>query len=137
MSTGSLSRQCSSPNPAVKHFTQLSSCDHEPIAEPDFRDLVRKYTLQHAESGLASDYTKRKNVIRVRMEGEQFLLQAQDVPAVIEWIEVCGADLWCAVSADRVRWNRESKLPPTSRWISMSDQCLRVPCSPGALISGV
>lgn len=87
MSGGSPSGQCNSPTPAVRHFTSLSSCDHEPIPEPDFRDLVRKYTLQHAESGLASDYTKRKNVIRVRMEGEQFLLQAQDVPAVIEWIE--------------------------------------------------
>ena len=56
---------------------------------PDGRDLLRQYSLQHAESGLASDYQKRKNVIRVRMEGEQFLLQAQDVPGVIEWIEVC------------------------------------------------
>jgi hypothetical protein len=66
----------------------LSSSEHMPVQEPDYKDLVRKYTLQHAESGLASDYQKRKNVIRVRMEGEQFLLQARDVPAVIEWIEV-------------------------------------------------
>ena len=49
---------------------------------------LRVYTLQHAESGLASDYLKRKNVIRVRMEGEQFLLQAPSVQAVVEWIEV-------------------------------------------------
>ncbi|KAI0716764.1 hypothetical protein C8Q76DRAFT_616310 [Earliella scabrosa] len=54
---------------------------------PDPKDLIRQYTLQHAESGLASDYKKRKNVIRVRMEGEQFLLQAKDVAAVIDWIE--------------------------------------------------
>jgi len=87
MSSGSLSRQCSSPVSTVKHFTALSSCNHEPIPEPEIKDLARKYTLQHAESGLASDYIKRKNVIRVRMEGEQFLLQAQDVPGVIEWIE--------------------------------------------------
>ena len=57
---------------------------------PDPKDLIRQYTLQHAESGLASDYKKRKNVIRVRMEGEQFLLQAKDVAAVIDWIEVGG-----------------------------------------------
>jgi hypothetical protein len=57
--------------------------------EPDPDDLIRLYTLQRAESGLASDYFKRKNVIRVRMEGEQFLLQAPSVPAVVEWIEVC------------------------------------------------
>ncbi|KAI0697483.1 hypothetical protein C8T65DRAFT_582582 [Cerioporus squamosus] len=54
---------------------------------PDPKDLIRQYSLQNAESGLASDYTKRKNVIRVRMEGEQFLLQAKNVAAVIDWIE--------------------------------------------------
>lgn len=43
--------------------------------------------MQNAESGLGSDYTKRKNVIRVRMEGEQFLLQAQGIAEVVEWIE--------------------------------------------------
>ncbi|CCL98217.1 uncharacterized protein FIBRA_00211 [Fibroporia radiculosa] len=57
------------------------------VVEPSPKDLLRAYTLQHAESGLASDYLKRKNVIRVRVEGEQFLLQAQDVASVIEWIE--------------------------------------------------
>lgn len=49
--------------------------------------MIRAYTLQHAESGLGNDYLKRKNVIRVRLEGEQFLLQAADVPSVVEWIE--------------------------------------------------
>jgi hypothetical protein len=89
-SPSTLSRQSSSQSqtPAVSHFSMLSSSEHMPVQEPDYKDLVRKYTLQHAESGLASDYQKRKNVIRVRMEGEQFLLQARDVPAVIEWIEV-------------------------------------------------
>lgn len=44
--------------------------------------------MQNAESGLGNDYIKRKNVIRVRVEGEQFLLQAKDVSGVVEWIEV-------------------------------------------------
>ncbi|KAF8965102.1 hypothetical protein BDZ97DRAFT_1609834, partial [Flammula alnicola] len=50
-------------------------------------DLLRAYTMQNAESGLGSDYLKRKHVIRVRLEGEQFLLQAEDVENVVEWIE--------------------------------------------------
>ncbi|KZP23030.1 hypothetical protein FIBSPDRAFT_706935, partial [Athelia psychrophila] len=54
---------------------------------PDPADLIRAYSVQNAESGLGNDYVKRKNVIRVRMEGEQFLLQAQDVADVVEWIE--------------------------------------------------
>jgi hypothetical protein len=58
------------------------------IQKPGKGDLIRAYTLQHAESGLGNDYLKRKNVIRVRLEGEQFLLQAADVPSVVEWIEV-------------------------------------------------
>ncbi|EMD35596.1 hypothetical protein CERSUDRAFT_53822 [Gelatoporia subvermispora B] len=57
------------------------------VPEPDPKDLARQYSLQYAESGLASDYSKRKNVIRVRFEGEQFLLQARDVAAVVDWIE--------------------------------------------------
>ncbi|KAJ3825608.1 hypothetical protein EV361DRAFT_808304 [Lentinula raphanica] len=54
---------------------------------PSPSDLIHAYTLQHAESGLGNDYLKRKNVIRVRMEGEQFLLQARDVMGVVDWIE--------------------------------------------------
>ncbi|KAL0056866.1 hypothetical protein AAF712_016519 [Marasmius tenuissimus] len=54
---------------------------------PDRDCLMKTYTLQNAESGLGNDYIKRKNVIRVRMDGEQFLLQAKDVASVIEWIE--------------------------------------------------
>lgn len=49
--------------------------------------LVKHYTLQSAESGLAADYLKRKHVVRVRAEGEQFLLQAKDDRGVIDWIE--------------------------------------------------
>ena len=60
---------------------------------PDPKDLIHQYSLQYAESGLASDYLKRKNVVRVRMEGEQFLLQAKDVASVIDWIEVSGTGL--------------------------------------------
>ena len=50
--------------------------------------LVRQYTLQNAESGLAADYVKRKNVVRVRSEGEQFLLQTDGAREVVDWIEV-------------------------------------------------
>jgi len=54
------------------------------------RDLLRTYSMQNAESGLGNDYIKRKNVIRVRVDGEQFLLQAKDTADVVAWIEVSG-----------------------------------------------
>jgi hypothetical protein len=60
----------------------------EPSWKPDPVYLIHAYTLQHSESGLANDYLKRKHVIRVRMEGEQFLLQLRDVAEVVTWIEV-------------------------------------------------
>ena len=59
-----------------------------PELDPKPTDLIKAYTMQHAESGLGNDYLKRKNVIRVRVEGEQFLFQAKDVADVVAWIEV-------------------------------------------------
>lgn len=50
--------------------------------------VLRHYSLQNAESGLAADYVKRKHVVRLRAEGEQFLLQAKDDRGVIDLIEV-------------------------------------------------
>ena len=44
--------------------------------------------MQGAESGLAADYMKKKNVVRVRAEGEQFLLQTDSARDVVDWIEV-------------------------------------------------
>jgi len=53
--------------------------------------LHRVYSLQNAESGLAADYVKKKYVVRVRAEGEQFLLQAKDDRGVIDLIEALQA----------------------------------------------
>jgi len=62
--------------------------DDPAIPQPQEQDLLHAYALHGAESGLGSDYLKRRNVIRVRMEGQQFLLQARDIPSVVDWIEV-------------------------------------------------
>lgn len=49
--------------------------------------LLKTYSLQGAESGLAADYLKRRHVVRVRVEGEQFLLQTRNDRHVVDWIE--------------------------------------------------
>lgn len=94
MSTSSRRSQYRPPGHAPHHSSHSST--HTPSVRekgkekeivPNPTDLIRAYTMQHAESGLGNDYLKRKNVIRVRLEGEQFLLQAQDVASVIQWIE--------------------------------------------------
>lgn len=53
--------------------------------------LVRNYSLQSAESGLAADYLKRRHVVRVRAEGEQFLIQTTSDKHVVDWIEALQA----------------------------------------------
>ncbi|GAA5932621.1 hypothetical protein JCM3775_005980 [Rhodotorula graminis] len=62
--------------------------------------LVRHYSLQNAESGLAADYLKRKHVVRVRAEGEQFLIQAKDDRGVIDLIEALQAATNVALDLD-------------------------------------
>ncbi|GAA5851213.1 hypothetical protein JCM8547_004169 [Rhodosporidiobolus lusitaniae] len=62
--------------------------------------LLRHYSLQNAESGLAADYLKRKHVVRVRAEGEQFLLQAKDDRGVIDLIEALQAATNVALDLD-------------------------------------
>ncbi|PPQ78631.1 hypothetical protein CVT25_010595 [Psilocybe cyanescens] len=87
-SRASNSRQAARPNVAIiSREKEKLEKEKERMLEPDKADLIRAYTMQNAESGLGSDYLKRKHVIRVRLEGEQFLLQAQDVDSVIAWIE--------------------------------------------------
>lgn len=48
---------------------------------------VRTYTLQAADAGIAVDYTRRSHCIRVRAEGEQFLLATTDLVTVVNWVE--------------------------------------------------
>lgn len=47
--------------------------------------LVRSYSLQHARLGVASDYAKKPNVLRLRLESEQFLLSFNSSREMIEW----------------------------------------------------
>lgn len=49
------------------------------------KKLVRSYSLQHCRIGLASDYKKRNNVLRLRVESEQFLLAFQTTKDLIDW----------------------------------------------------
>ena len=62
--------------------------DDPTVPQPQPQDLLHAYALHNSESGLGTDYVKRQNVIRIRMEGQQFLLQARDVASVVDWIEV-------------------------------------------------
>lgn len=59
------------------HSKSLKSSKH--------KRLIRSFSLQHARIGLASDYTKKTNVLRLRLENEQFLLNFATAQDLIEW----------------------------------------------------
>ena len=103
-----------------------------PTSNPAQTDLIRAYSMQHAESGLGNDYLKRKNVIRLRLEGEQFLLQAIDVTAVVEWIEVREKECLPYTIPNPV--TRLFKLLVISLWIWMSESCLKDPSFRGSFL---
>lgn len=47
--------------------------------------LIRSYSLQHAQIGLAADYLKKPNVLRIRVESEQILLHFGSTKELVEW----------------------------------------------------
>ncbi len=47
--------------------------------------LIHSYTMQNAKFGLAKDYRRRAFVLRLRLEGEQFLFQFVNSSAMIDW----------------------------------------------------
>ncbi|RLV95178.1 PH domain-containing protein [Spathaspora sp. JA1] len=49
------------------------------------KKLVRSYSLQYAKVGLATDYTKKENVLRMRAESEQFLVEFDNPQALLDW----------------------------------------------------
>lgn len=50
-----------------------------------FKNPIRSYSLQHCKIGLAVDYKKRTNVLRVRAETEQMLLHFNNANDLINW----------------------------------------------------
>jgi hypothetical protein len=55
-------------------------------------DLLKSYNLQHADVGIAADYVKRRYVIRVRAEADQFLLSCIEIQTFLLWLEsLCAA----------------------------------------------
>ena len=68
-----------SSQPFLRSAHNLTSTSHS-------KRLTQSLTLQGAEVGIASDYKKRKFVIRVRAEAEQFLLEVESLPVLLNFI---------------------------------------------------
>ncbi|TEB18232.1 hypothetical protein FA13DRAFT_1864456 [Coprinellus micaceus] len=109
---------------AATHHRKLG----DDIPDPHERDLLKCYTMQNAESGLGNDYLKRKNVIRVRLEGEQFLLQAKDVPSVVQWIEGLQSATNVALDLDDRPMPRGPIFPRCAKQLVVRVTCLIADC---------
>lgn len=75
----------------------------------------REYTLQYAEAGIATDYVKRKYVLRVRAEGEQFLIQCSNEEERDSWVEAIQAGSSIALALEDRNMPKYITLPRRRR----------------------
>ena len=75
----------------------------------------REYTLQYAEAGIATDYVKKKYVLRVRAEGEQFLMQCAKEEERDAWVEAIQAGSSIALALEDRNMPRHITLPRRRR----------------------
>lgn len=76
---------------------------------------IGSYTLQYGDVGLASDYVKRPHVIRVRVEGEQFLLECGSQEDCIVWINVLQMAMDLALPLEERRIPKYRSIPRRGR----------------------
>ncbi|KUI64690.1 hypothetical protein VM1G_00231 [Cytospora mali] len=94
---------------------------HGPDVQPDNPPWLRKgslersYSLQHADVGIAADYHKRRYVIRVRAETDQFLISCVELETFVKWLECLFAAIDVAVPIDERDFPRDQSIPRIQR----------------------
>lgn len=87
---GTISRSSSMPvestQSAVGTRPRSASAATVP-SDPSASDLLAEYSLFGAVAGVACDYTKKQNVLRVRVERDQFLIECNGSRDAIEWLD--------------------------------------------------
>ncbi|KAH8817213.1 hypothetical protein F5884DRAFT_665741 [Xylogone sp. PMI_703] len=77
--------------------------------------LIKTYNLQYAEAGIAADYTKRRYVIRVRAEADQFLLACSELETFVEWLQALFAAIDLAPPLEERSIPRDQSVPRARR----------------------
>ncbi|KAL1405308.1 hypothetical protein Q8F55_008935 [Vanrija albida] len=90
-------RQSSGAESVASSTASAPIAAHLPFAH---NQLVHVYSLHNAESGLAADYKKRLHCVRVRSEGQQFMLQTESARQCVQWIEAFQAATNVAMDLD-------------------------------------
>ncbi|RPA84429.1 PH domain-like protein [Ascobolus immersus RN42] len=73
--------------------------------------LLKTYTLQGAEIGLADDYHKRPHVVRVRAEKDQFLLAMGSLATMMDWLESLSSAIDLAPALEERQLPRYQTIP--------------------------
>lgn len=95
--TSSNRRQSSGADSVASSTASAPIASHLPFAH---NHMVHVYSLHGAESGLAADYKKRLHCVRVRAEGQQFMLQTDTARQCVQWIEAFQAATNVAMDLD-------------------------------------
>ncbi|KAH6661373.1 hypothetical protein BKA67DRAFT_83268 [Truncatella angustata] len=77
--------------------------------------LEKTYTLLHADVGIAADYEKRRYVIRVRAETDQFLLSCIELETFVRWLDALFAALNIAPAIDERDFPKDQSIPRRAR----------------------
>ncbi|KAK3333093.1 hypothetical protein B0T19DRAFT_398813 [Cercophora scortea] len=77
--------------------------------------LEKSYSLMHADAGIAADYRKRRYVIRVRAETDQFLLSCVELGTFVSWLDSLFAAIDVAAPIDERDFPRDQSIPRIQR----------------------
>lgn len=94
--------------------------DNEKEQHPDLPigkkgHFIRSYNLQHADVGIAADYYKKRYVIRVRAETDQFLLSCLGIETFVQWLQSLFAAIDLAPPLDDREIPRDLSIPRPRR----------------------
>ena len=77
--------------------------------------LYRTYSLQFAQFGVATDYTKKLLVLRLRCESQQFLINFTQVDDMIEWSVFLSMGIFVALDIELREYPDYRIVPPRRR----------------------
>ncbi|KAK4239638.1 hypothetical protein C8A03DRAFT_32318 [Achaetomium macrosporum] len=106
---------------SVKKDRWWSSKNDGPDISPDNPPWVNKstleksYTLLHADAGIAADYRKRRYVIRMRAETDQFLLSCVELGTFVTWLDGIFAAINISPPIDERDFPRDFSIPRIQR----------------------
>ncbi|KAF5715467.1 ph domain-containing protein [Fusarium mundagurra] len=81
----------------------------------DQGDLVKSYSLQYADCGIAADYKKRRYVIRLRVETDQFLISSVELSTFNAWFDGLNAAISVAAPMEDRDFPRDMSIPRIQR----------------------